>query len=159
MPISVRSPRSLTRCAVALRAIVRATLAQESRRPGELAIVLSDDAELRALNRQWRGIDRATDVLSFAYDAPAPGAPVHGDLVISMDRVAEQAQRFRVTPGDELARLAIHGALHLAGLDHQRAAERTRMRTREEMAMHRTRAARVALGRALRDVTARRPPR
>ena len=162
MPISVRSPRSLTRCAVALRAIVRETLLQEGRRPGELAIVLSDDAELRVLNRQWRGIDRATDVLSFAYDEDAahdPRAPVDGDLVISMDRVAEQAKRFRVTPGDELARLAIHGALHLAGLDHQRATQRMHMRTREDAAMRRTRAARVALGRALRDVTPRRSAR
>jgi probable rRNA maturation factor len=116
---------------------VRAALAAERRRPGEIAVVLTDDTTLRALNRQWRRIDRATDVIAFAYDErdPAPGTratQVNGDLVISLDRVRAQARRFRVSEGCELARLAIHGALHLAGLDHHRAAERKAMRAREE---------------------------
>src|SRR6266700_1500748 len=117
------------------RGLVRATLEREGRRAGEIAIVLTRDPEIRALNRRWRGIDRATDVLSFGYDAAAPGgkgpcrAPaICGDLVISLERMHEQAKRYRVTPGRELARLAVHGALHLAGLDHQRPAERMHMR-------------------------------
>lgn len=117
---------------------MRAALARERRTAGEIAIVLTHDAELRRLNREWRGIDRATDVLSFAYDegpriaAAAGDDRVHGDLIISLDRTIEQATRFRVTPGAELARLVIHGALHLAGLDHQRARERRDMRERED---------------------------
>jgi len=145
-----------------LKSIVRDTLALEGRRPGELAIVLSADAGLRELNRRWRGIDRATDVLSFGYEddaALAAATRVSGDLVISMDRVAEQARRFRVSAGDELARLAIHGVLHLAGFDHQDTAERARMRAREEAAMRRTRPARATLARMLRDVTRPRRPR
>jgi len=134
-----------------LAALVRAALALEDLRPGDITIRLTHDAELRELNRRWRGIDRATDVLSFSYDGdgrPA-GRTASGDLVISLDRLAEQARRFRVSPGRELARLVIHGALHLAGLDHHRAAERTHMRSREERALRGARTAIAALDRAL----------
>ena len=160
MPISVATPPSLRGLAPALRAIVRHTLAGEGRRAGEVAIVLTGDAELRALNLEWRGIDRATDVLSFEYgeggrepEEPRlllalggerkPRAriprrpPISGDLIISLDRVAEQAKRYRVRRGRELARLAIHGALHLAGHDHHRAGERRLMRARENLALRR----------------------
>ena len=157
MPISVATPPSARGLSAALRAIVRLALAQEGLQPGEIAIVLAGDAELRALNRRWRGIDRATDVLTFIYGdsghepkepdlvlklgrmrrAPARHARtlVSGDLVISLDRVAEQAKRYRVSRGRELARLVIHGALHLAGHDHHRPAERRIMRESEERAL------------------------
>lgn len=138
MPITVRSPRSLRAAAPALRALVRAALAGEGRRPGELGIVLTDDAEVRALNHRWRGLDRATDVLSFGYDEGHDGArsgPVRGDIVISLDRVDEQARRYRVSRGHELARLVVHGALHLAGLEHRRRGERNHMRAREQRAL------------------------
>ena len=134
MPISVRSPRSAARLTAPLGRLIRATLALEGRRAGDVTVVLTGDAELRELNRRWRGLDRATDVLSFSYDG-APARAVSGDLVISLDRLAEQARRFRVSRGEELARLVIHGALHLAGLDHHRAAERRHMRARERAAL------------------------
>ena len=138
MAISLSAPDSHARLAVPLRALVRAVLAREKRRTGEIAIVLTDDAELRELNRRWRKIDRATDVISFAYDENEPNAaarPVTGDLVVSMDRLADQAVRYRVTPGTELARLVVHGTLHLCGHDHAKARERARMREREEGAL------------------------
>jgi probable rRNA maturation factor len=126
----------------ALRALVGGALRGQRLRPGEIGVVLADDALLRELNRDYRGIDRATDVLSFGYDESGeligPGStrhartPVNGDLLISMDRVHEQARRFRVSAGEELARLVVHGALHLAGLDHARAAERRAMREHED---------------------------
>ena len=62
----------------------------------------------------------------------APRQPIAGDLVISVDRWHEQAARYRTTRGRELARLVVHGALHLAGLDDHRAAERRHMRTEED---------------------------
>lgn len=136
MPISVKSPRSLAGLAPALRALVRAAFKAERRTAGEVGLALADDALLRALNRDYRGLDKATDVLSFGYDGSGkslpPALPVDGDLVISMDRVHAQARRFRVTAGEELARLVVHGALHLAGLDHQSPAERKLMRARED---------------------------
>jgi len=128
-----------------LRALVRSTLALERARPGEIGIRLSDDAELRALDRQWCGIDRATDVLSFPYDEAKDGARVSGDLVISIDRAVDQARRYRVSIGRELARLTIHGTLHLAGHDHHKPGERTVMRRAEARAMRAARESIVAL--------------
>jgi probable rRNA maturation factor len=150
MPISVATSRSARGLGAPLRALVRASLAQEGRRAGEIAVVLADDGRLRDLNRRWRGIDRATDVLSFSYGAGGSAAApvVHGDLVVSLDRVRDQARRFRVSEGRELARVVIHGALHLAGLDHRGAAERRRMRAREDRALRGGRAAVAALERA-----------
>jgi probable rRNA maturation factor len=114
-----------------LAALVRAALASEGRKPGELGIVLTGDAPVRELNRRWRGLDRATDVLSFGYDE-TPGPIVNGDLIVSMDRVTDQAHRYKVSRGRELARLIVHGALHLAGLDHKTATQRRHMRERED---------------------------
>jgi probable rRNA maturation factor len=184
MPISVASPRRAPRIAPALRALVRATLALQDRKPGEIAVVLTDDATIRDLNLRYRSLDRATDVLSFGYDeepwprtgkraaragarvlsaagasgaagggsgpaARARTAPVSGDIVISLDRVRVQARRYRATKGRELARLVIHGALHLAGLEHRTRAQRLRMR-REEARVLRASAAHVSgLERAL----------
>ena len=146
MAITLRAPRGLTRLAPPLRSLVRSTLAGEGRRAGEIGIVLTRDEQLRALNLRFRGIDRATDVLSFEYDG---GHRVSGDLVISLDRVSAQARRYRVTHGRELARLAVHGTLHLAGLDHQRAAQRRGMRRREARALGAAAGAVRALDRVL----------
>jgi probable rRNA maturation factor len=135
MAISIDSPDVFARLAVPLRAVVRAVLLQEKRRAGDIAVVLTGDDELRELNRGWRKIDRATDVISFAYDENEPDAatrPVTGDIAVSMDRVAEQAKRFRVTQGTELARLVVHGTLHLCGHDHVKDGERKLMRARED---------------------------
>jgi probable rRNA maturation factor len=109
---------------------VRAAIEAAGGRAGMIEITLADDAVLRELNRSWRGIDRATDVLSFHYHED--GQPIAGDLVISIDRWHEQARRYRVTRGRELARLVVHGALHLAGFDHHRATERRHMRAEED---------------------------
>lgn len=139
MPISVASPAEYRGLARALRGLVRDTLGLEGRLPGEIGLVLSDDATLRVLNRRWRGVDRATDVLSFGY-ADSAGR-VSGDLVISLERMEEQARRFRTGRGRELARLIVHGTLHLAGLDHHHDVERRRMRRREAAALRSAREA------------------
>jgi len=172
MPVSVSAPRGLARLAPALRALVLKVFEGEARRLGEVSIVLSDDELLRQINRDWRSIDRATDVISFAYDertqdadrpvsrARRNGHPrVNGDLFISMDRVNEQAKRYRVTRGAELARLVVHGALHLCGHDHVRAAERKLMRAREESAFRRARAGARVLDRLLDSARVGRAPR
>ena len=74
------------------------------------------------------------------HEPDADARPIRGDLVVSLDRVRSQARRYRVTAGSELVRLVVHGALHLCGHDHARAAERQRMRTRERSAMRLARA-------------------
>jgi probable rRNA maturation factor len=158
MTVTVRGPRVPSRCAAALRRIIRETLALDALTAGEIGVRLTGDAELRALNRAWRGIDRATDVLSFPYETiarprrgaePPPRAATSGDLVISMDRVRVQAKRYRVGPGRELARLLVHGTLHVAGHDHHRPGERRRMRAREREALRRVAASIVELERRL----------
>ena len=100
-------------------------------------MLLADDFALRELNRRWRRIDRATDVISFPYFVGTRGRTrlVAGDLAISMDRASDQARRYRVTLGRELARLVVHGTLHLVGHDHHRLAERRRMRSAEARAL------------------------
>lgn len=152
MPIALAARPSRPGLLGSLRRIVKAALEQESCRAGEITIVLADDAFLRALNHRYRGIDRATDVLSFDYaeaGARPRGGVVHGDLIVSLDRVRAQAVRYRVTQGHELARLVVHGALHLSGLDHGRARERTHMRSREKQVMGNVRAAIASLDAAL----------
>jgi rRNA maturation RNase YbeY len=152
MAITLDAPRGLSGLRSPLAALVAAVLRGEGRRLGEVGIVLADDALLRRLNRDWRGIDRATDVISFAYDELEPDArirPVAGDLLVSLDRVRDQARRYRVTPGAELARLVTHGTLHLCGHDHLRADERRRMRAREAAVLRGARACVRALNRRL----------
>ena len=76
MAISVATPVEAARLAPPLRGLVRAALGTQGRTPGEIAVVLSDDATLRVLNRGYRGIARTTDVLSFEYDdGPEAGIP------------------------------------------------------------------------------------
>jgi rRNA maturation RNase YbeY len=133
LPITVAGPRGTARLRAPLATLVRGTLDLVDQRAGEIAITIADDMQLRELNRAWRGIDRATDVLSFHYHDP--GQPVSGDLVISRERWHDQARRYRTTLAGELARLVIHGTLHLAGLDHHRAAQRLHMRAQERRAL------------------------
>lgn len=100
----------------------------------DLTLVLADSRLLRRLNRRFRGIDRPTDVISFALleGAPSP-APCRelGDVYISVPRARQQARQYRVTPQEELARLMIHGVLHLLGYDHIKPSQARAMRCRE----------------------------
>lgn len=86
--------------------------------PGEVDILLSTDAELKRLNRAFRGKNKPTDVLSFP--APAEIAARHaGDLAISVETAARQAETFGHALADELRILILHGLLHLNGMDHE----------------------------------------
>jgi probable rRNA maturation factor len=97
----------------------------------ELSIVLVDDQEIRRLNREYRGIDRSTDVLSFAqqenidpqlvqpHSEDAAFPLVLGDVILSIETAQKQAQERRKSFEAELYFLLIHGILHLLGYDHQ----------------------------------------
>jgi probable rRNA maturation factor len=85
----------------------------------ELAIVLTDDSAIRLLNRQWRGIDMATNVLSFPLENPGGNGLVIGDIVLAHQTIAREARAERKPFSDHLAHLAVHGFLHLLGHDHQ----------------------------------------
>jgi probable rRNA maturation factor len=83
---------------------------------GELALVLTGDAPVRALNRRYRGQDKPTDVLSF----PGPGGEAGlGDVVISVETARANARRLGRTLLQELDVLALHGFLHVLGYDHE----------------------------------------
>jgi probable rRNA maturation factor len=86
----------------------------------ELAIVLTDDSAIRLLNRDWRGIDEPTNVLSFpAKTANATEAPpLLGDIVIAFETSAREAAREEKPFLHHVAHLAVHGFLHLEGHDH-----------------------------------------
>ena len=90
---------------------------------GEAALAIVGDQTVRRLNRTYRGIDRATDVLSFPADEPVQAAaPVRflGDVVIARGVAARQARAAGHSTAIELRILALHGLLHLLGYDHER---------------------------------------
>jgi probable rRNA maturation factor len=114
--------------AVVRRAIVQAAAATRSTIRAELAIVLTDDSAIRALNRDWRGIDKATNVLSFpakdaglAQDPGQDGPQPHlGDIVLAFETIEREAAGEHKPLTHHLAHLAVHGFLHLVGYDHER---------------------------------------
>jgi len=87
----------------------------------ELSILFTDDKDIQRLNNSYRGKDAPTDVLSFSQLEGNDGFPslCLGDLVISLDTALSQSVEYRVTIGEELIRLLIHGLLHLFGYEHE----------------------------------------
>lgn len=88
-----------------------------ARARGEVTVALTSDARVRSLNRTYRGIDKATDVLSFPSGAYDPGAPL-GDIVIARGVARRQAKAHAHHESTEWRVLALHGLLHLLGHDH-----------------------------------------
>ena len=95
----------------------------------ELTIVLTDDARLKELNRDYLGIDAPTDVLSFPASEtdPETGARYIGDIIISMARARSQATAAGHPLESEVQLLVVHGVLHLLGHDHATAEEKAQM--------------------------------
>jgi probable rRNA maturation factor len=103
----------------------------------ELAVMLTDDSGIRTLNRNWRGQDKPTNVLSFpALQPPAGREPddaprMLGDIAIAYETVRREADDEQKPFGHHLSHLAIHGFLHLVGHDHEKDAEAEDMETLE----------------------------
>ncbi|MBI4560034.1 MAG: rRNA maturation RNase YbeY [Candidatus Hydrogenedentes bacterium] len=98
----------------------------------EISLVLCDDAFIRSLNRRYRRRDRATDVLSFGQSAPdACGPAVLGDIVISLETVAQRCGGDSGKAREEVRTLFCHGLLHLLGYDHVRTRERGEMTAKQ----------------------------
>lgn len=96
---------------------------------GDITIVLTDDAQLHELNRDYLGVDAPTDVLSFpaSESDPETGMAYLGDILISMPRAAAQAAAGGHAIEEEVQLLVVHGTLHLLGHDHAEAQEKARM--------------------------------
>jgi len=105
---------------------------QERREPAELTLRLVDDEESRRLNRQYRGKDRPTNVLSFPFQVPSevPSALL-GDLLICAPLVAREADEQGKVAEAHWAHMTVHGILHLLGYDHQDEQQAAEMEARE----------------------------
>ncbi len=124
-----------------LRRVVAETLAAEG--VGslvELGLVITGDERIRQLNKSYRGIDEATDVLSFALleDSDAsfvnpPDGVLHlGEVILSYPRAVVQAEEFHHPVEREVALLLVHGVLHLLGHEHEQPHDEAKMRAKEE---------------------------
>lgn len=106
----------------------------------EMSVTITTNPAIKKLNKQYRGVDRATDVLSFAAEESGDETPIVmdpelaaelpanlGDLFVSIDKVAEQAKFLGHSTDRELGFLVVHGFLHLNGYDHEKPADEQRM--------------------------------
>ena len=122
------------------RACTAVLTLEEFNDPAEISVRFVDDEEIHRLNREYRNVDRSTDVLSFplgengVYDTNLDtGAKMLGDIVISIPHAVSQAERFGHTLQREIAFLTVHSMLHLLGYDHEKGGiESVRMREKEE---------------------------
>ena len=106
--------------------------------PCEISVTLTDDKGIHAVNLENRGVDAATDVLSFPIDEPDldTGCRFLGDMVLSLERAAAQAEEFGGGYGHEVQYLTVHSVLHMLGYDHlDEGEEKARMRAREKAIM------------------------
>jgi probable rRNA maturation factor len=135
---------------MALAADIEATVRQAAEKVGELydlkeaevSVTLTDNAHIHALNRQYRNIDRPTDVLSFALNESeeptvmgGSGINVLGDIIISVERAQEQASGYGHSLRREAAFLTVHGMLHLLGYDHMEENDRLAMEKEQKYVM------------------------
>lgn len=144
--ISVRADRAYRRHIEPgrLKEAARLTLAHENVSGRvELTIAITGDDQVRALNRQYRGVDSPTDVLAFdqataeARFAAVPGAPAYlGDVIISYPRADMQASSGGHSAMDELLLLVVHGVLHLLGHDHATRGQKRKMWAAQENVLH-----------------------
>jgi probable rRNA maturation factor len=110
----------------------------------EAGVTLVDDAGIHEMNREYRGVDAPTDVISFALNdeaedddvsGPSPDNLLLGDIVISLERAQAQAQEYGHSLAREVAFLAVHGLLHLLGYDHSEPEDEAEMMARTEAAL------------------------
>jgi probable rRNA maturation factor len=105
----------------ALVAAVERTVSAEGRRLREVSVALLGDADIRALNREFLGHDRPTDVIAFAL---GEADDLVGDIYLGVDQARRQAEELGVPLAEELVRLAVHGTLHVLGYDHPEGEDR-----------------------------------
>jgi probable rRNA maturation factor len=122
----------------ARRAIVKAA-GVLSTPSSELAIVLTDDSTIRLLNRDWRGIDAPTNVLSFPANRAGGAPPFIGDIVLAYETITREARAEHKPFAHHTAHLAVHGFLHLLGYDHVRKKDAEEMEQLERDILRRLR--------------------
>lgn len=112
-------PRAKAAIRAAIDAAAAATRRKKAGKTFEVSVMLTHDRAIRVLNRDWRGFDKATNVLSFpAAQPPGRKPPLLGDIVIAYETVAREAKAEHKAFLHHLSHLAVHGFLHLIGYDH-----------------------------------------
>lgn len=119
-----------------LKSVARELLRAVNEADSALSLSLVNDAEIQSLNREHRGKDKPTDVLSFPLFEPgeeghSEGERLLGDVVISIDTARRQAAEYDAPLQNEIYRLLIHGVLHVLGHDHEEPQERSEMEAEE----------------------------
>ena len=132
-----------------IRSVAAHVLAAEGvEREVEISLSYVSEEEMHVLNRQWRGIDHTTDVLSFECDSafdediPADEPLELGDIILAPEVISAQAPGFGNTPADECRLMLVHGLLHLLGYDHIEDGEAEVMEAREDALLRELAAAR-----------------
>ena len=111
---------------------IRRVASTYAKRVGEIGYLFCDDEHILQVNREYLGHDYYTDIITFDY---CEGDVLNGDLVISLDTVRTNAEKFHKSYGEELHRVLIHGILHLCGLNDKGPGEREIMEAAEDRAL------------------------
>jgi probable rRNA maturation factor len=120
-----------------VRRAVNEAAAAVSTSGAELAIVLTNDSAIRLLNRDWRGKDAATNVLSFPAQNASGELPLLGDIVLAYETIAREARDEGKVFAHHVAHLTVHGFLHLNGYDHKRSKDADEMEQLERKILRR----------------------
>jgi probable rRNA maturation factor len=121
----------------ALKTTMRSLMSAVGHADAAISVTLVDDAEIQDINREYRGKDKPTDVLSFPLEPePFTQEKLLGDIVISIDTAKRQAADYDAPLQREIYRLLIHGLLHVLGHDHEEAGERKKMEAEERRLAH-----------------------
>jgi probable rRNA maturation factor len=115
-----------------LSSLLLCTLEAEEAPAGQLAVTMVSDGTMRRINREYRGVDGTTDVLSFSYVGEPHAGGVLGEVFVSPGIAAKQAREARRALAEEVAQLSVHGALHVLGWEHDTPVKRRRMLSRQE---------------------------
>ena len=137
------SPKSPRWMDGAWRRRVARAAAGLGKRGATVNLVIVDDREIRRLNRRYRGKDKATDVLSFGYQAGPERDAVVGDVYVSHETLARDARRLGLDARHLSMRIVVHGFLHVVGYDHESDDAAARMERRERTVLKRVLPARV----------------
>ncbi len=111
---------------------IKSVIHAEQRKPGEVNIIFCSDAHLITINREYLHHDDYTDIITFDY---CENKKVIGDIFISIERIRENAEKFKVSFTNELHRVMIHGVLHLCGYKDKSPEDKKRMTQKEDEAL------------------------
>ena len=128
----IQQPGFVLKHKTKLKTWISQVIRREGLTPGEIVFVLTSDEAVLASNQQFLQHDTYTDIITFDY---CEGKQVNGDILISLDRVKENAVKFGVSQGHELRRVMIHGVLHLCGYKDKSKRDAALMRNKEDEAL------------------------